>query len=154
MPTGRYHRPPFEEALTAWKAVLKQRGFSTDLEWILEENLCFERDPNSPAGVKLGYQIQFTPSPADAPKVTYHHFAEMDARMVFYRLGESRGQSICIQLFYTWFEPKDQAEGYERQDNLLLSFFPGQKDEIVEITDPQPWRDRGIPGRRPSALDL
>ena len=68
MPTGRYHRPPYEEALDAWKQLLKQRGFSTDLEWILEENLCFERDTGAPAGVKLGYQLKFTPQPADAAK--------------------------------------------------------------------------------------
>ena len=66
MPTGRYHRPPFEEALAAWKEVLKKRGFSTDLEWILEENLCFERDEKAAAGVKLSYQSQLTPQPPDA----------------------------------------------------------------------------------------
>jgi len=113
MPTGRYHRPPYEEALAAWKESLKQHGFSTDLEWILEENLCFERDPQAPAGVKLGYQVQFAPHPPDAAKVTYHHFAEMDARMVFYRLGESRGKSICIQLCDPWLEPKNESDGGE-----------------------------------------
>src|SRR5437773_4493166 len=117
MPTGRYHRPPFEEALAAWKEVLKQNGSSTDVEWILEENLCFETDPGAPAGVKLGFQIQFTPQPPDAAKVTYHHFAEMDARLVLYRLGESRGRSICIQLCDPWLEPKDESEGYLRRDN-------------------------------------
>src|SRR5882672_1564168 len=100
----QYHRPPYEDALSAWKALLKERGFSTDLLWILEENLCFERDPNDLAGVTLGFQTQFTPQPADAAKVTYHHFAEMDARLAFYRLGENRGHSICIQLCDPWRE--------------------------------------------------
>jgi len=154
MPTGRYHRPPYEEALAAWKESLKQHGFSTDLEWILEENLCFERDPQAPAGVKLGYQVQFAPHPPDAAKVTYHHFAEMDARMVFYRLGESRGKSICIQLCDPWLEPKNESEGYERRDDWLLSFYPGQKDEIEEVTDPQRWKDRVIRGRPLSAVDF
>src|SRR5450756_20790 len=78
----RYHRPPFEEALAAWKTFLQQHSFATDLLWILEENLCFEKDPVAAAGVKLGFQTQFTPHPADAAKVTYHHFAESDARVV------------------------------------------------------------------------
>lgn len=154
MPTGRYHRPPFEEALAAWKETLKRRGFSTDIEWILEENLCFERDPKAPAGVKLGYQSRFTPHPPDAPKATYHHFAEMDARMVFYRLGESRNKSICIQLCDPWLEPKDGSEGYDRRDEWLISFYPGQKEEIEEITDSGRWEDRVVRGRPLSAVDF
>src|SRR5438874_8477062 len=154
MPTGRYHRPPFEEALTLWKHVLGQRGFSTDLEWILEENLCFEQDGDAAAGVKLGFQIRFTPHPPDAPKVTYHHFAEMDARMVFYRLGESSGKSICIQLCDPWFEPKDEEEGYIRRDNWLLSFYAGQNEQIEEITDRERWKNRLIRGRPLSAVDF
>ena len=154
MPTGRYHRPPYEEALDAWKQLLKQRGLSTDLEWILEENLCFERDTGAPAGVKLGYQLKFTPQPADAAKSTYHHFAEMDSRLVFYRLGESRGKSICIQLCDPWLEPKSQAEGYERRDDWLISFYPGQQDEIEEISDAERWKNRVIRGRPLSAVDF
>jgi hypothetical protein len=154
MPIGRYHRPPFEEVLTAWKDVLKQKGFSTNLEWILEENLCFENDPRTPAGVKLGYQTRFTPQPADAPKVTYHHFAEMEARLVFYRLGESDRKSICIQLCDPWFEPKEEEEGYLRRDQWLLSFYPGQSEQIEEIADPQRWKERVIRGRPLSAVDF
>src|SRR5262245_45954483 len=105
----RYHRPPYEDVLSAWKELLSRRGFATDIIWILDENLCFEKDPNGPAGVKLGFQTQFTPHPADAPKVTYHHFAEMDSRLVFYRLGASRSRSICIQLCDPWFEPKGET---------------------------------------------
>src|SRR6266699_6028085 len=132
--TGPYQRPPFEDALTAWKAVLKQHGFSTDLLWILDENLCFEKDPIAAAGVKLGFQTQFTPHPPDAAKTTYHHFAEMDARMVFYRLGENRGRSICIQLCDPWLESKDENEGYVRHDECLLSFYPAAAETIEEIT--------------------
>jgi len=76
--TRRYQRPPFEDALAVWRNLLAQRGFSTDLLWILEENLCFEKDPGTPARVKLGFQTRFSPHPPDAAKVTYHHFAELD----------------------------------------------------------------------------
>jgi len=41
----RYQRPPFEDALAAWKELLKENDFSTDILWILDENLCFEKDP-------------------------------------------------------------------------------------------------------------
>jgi len=152
--TQRYHRPPFEDVLKAWKAVLKQRGFSTDILWILEENLCFERDPHAPAGVKLGYQTRFSPHPPDAAKVTYHHFAEMDARLAFYRLGESGGRSICIQLCDPWFEPKTEEEGYLRRDEWLLSFYPGAAEEVEEITDQKRWHERVIRGRPLSAVDF
>src|SRR2546428_1155494 len=138
--TRSYYRPPFEDVLDAWKDLLAQRGFSTNLLWILDENLCFERDPAAPAGVKLGFQTQFTPHPPDAPKATYHHFAEMDARMVFYRLGENRGRSICIQLCDPWLEPKNETEGYLRRDEWLVSFFPGPSQGIEEITEPRRWR--------------
>src|SRR5258708_37662184 len=90
----RYQRPPFEEALEAWKALLKSRGLSTEILWILDENLCFERDEKAQGGVRLGFQTQFVAPPADAPKATYHHFAEAPARMVFYRLGGHRGRSV------------------------------------------------------------
>src|ERR1051325_242940 len=143
----RYQRPPFEEALSAWKQLLKVRGFSTDILWILEENLCFEKDANAAAGVKLGFQTRFTTHPPDAAKATYHHFAEMDARLAFYRLGQSNGRSICIQLCDPWFEPKGESEGYIRRDEWLISLYPGSNDEIEEIADEQRWRERVIRGR-------
>jgi hypothetical protein len=149
-----YHRPPFEDVLGAWKTLLGQRGFSTDLVWILDENLCFEKDPSAAAGVKLGFQTQFAPQPPDAAKTTYHHFAEMDARMVFYRLGENRRRSICIQLCDPWLEPKDESEGYERRDEWLISFYPGPNQEIEEITDPKRWRERVVQGRPLTAVDF
>src|SRR5437773_8369387 len=137
--TRHYQRPHFESALQEWKELLVRRGFSNDVVWILDENLVFENDPASPAGVKLGFQTEFSPHPPDAAKVTYHHFAEMDARLVFYRLGTSRGQSVCLQLCDPWFEPKTEAEGYVRRDEWLASFYPGASDQIEEITDPKRW---------------
>jgi hypothetical protein len=150
----RYHRPPYEEALSAWKSLLARHGFSTDILWVLDENLCFERDTTAPAGVKLGFQTQFTPHPPDAAKTTYHHFAEMDARMVFYRLGDNKGRSICIQLCDPWLESKDENEGYIRHDDWLISFYPGGAELIEEITDPQRWRERVVQGRPLTAVDF
>jgi hypothetical protein len=155
METARsYHRRPFEDVLAAWKGLLGRRGFSTDIVWIIEENLCFESDPDAAIGVKLGFQTQFTPHPADAAKVTYQHFAEMDARLVFYRLGQNRGRSICIQLCDPWFEPKKESEGYVRQDEWLISYYPGPNEEIEEITDPKRWQERVVRGRPLSAMDF
>jgi len=152
--THRFHRPPFEDALEAFKGLLTQKGFSTDIVWILDENLCFEKDPGTPAGVKLGFQTQFTTDPPGAAKTTYHHFAEMDARIVFYRLGSNRGRSICIQLCDPWFEPKNENEGYVRQDDWLLSYYPGGVEEIEEVTDPRRWQERVVRGRPLTAVDF
>ncbi len=150
----RYHRPLFEEALAAWRALLAERGFSTSLTWILDENLCFEKDPAATAGIKLGFQTQFSPQPSDAAKTTYHHFAEMDARLVFYRLGGNRDRSICMQLCDPWLEPKNESEGYIRKDDWLISFYPGGAEEIEEITDAKRWQERVIRGRPLSAVDF
>jgi len=149
-----YHRPPFEHALAAWQSLLGARGFSTEILWILDENLCFERDPKAPGGFQLGFQTEFAPHPPDAAKVTYHHFAEIDARLVFYRLGANRGRSVCVQLCDPWFEPKTEAEGYIRKDDWLTSFYPGSKEEIEEITDPKRWEELVVRGRPLSAVDF
>jgi hypothetical protein len=152
--TRPYNRPPFEDTLDAWKNLLIKGGFPTDILWILDENLCFEKDPSTAAGVKLGFQTAFTPHPHDAPKVTYHHFAELNARMVFYRLGTNQGRSICIQLCDPWFEPKTEDEGYIRRDDWLISFYPGAAEEIEEITDPNRWKMRVVRGRPLTAVDF
>lgn len=150
----RYQRPPFEQALAAWKELLAEHGVPTEIVWILDENLCFEKDPGAPAGVKLGFQTQFTPHPPDVAKVTYHYFAEMTARIVFYRLGSNRGRSVCMLLCDEWFEPKGEAEGYIRHNEWLMSFFPGGQDEIEEVTDERRWKERVIRGRPLTAVDF
>ncbi len=152
--TRRYQCPPFEDALTAWKTLLTENSFSTDLLWILEENLCFEKDPGTPAGVKLGFQTRFAAHPSDTAKATYHHFAEMDARLVFYRLGANAGRSLCLLLCDAWFEPKGETDGYVRRDDWLVSFFPGATEEVEEITDEKRWRERVVRGRPLSAVDF
>jgi hypothetical protein len=150
----RYHRPPFEDALDAWKTLLKERRFSTDILWILDENLCFEKDLNSAGGIKLGFQIQFTADPVDSTKVIYHHFAETDARLVFYRLGANAGRSVCMLLCDEWFEGKKENDGYIRRDNWRISFYPGAPEEIEEVTDPNRWIERVVRGRPLSAVDF
>ena len=152
--TRHYQRPPFEDALAAWKSLLTEKSFSTDLLWILEENLCFEKDPGTPAGVKLGFQTRFAAHPPDAAKVIYHHFAEMDARLAFYRLGANAGRSLCLLLCDAWFEPKVETDGYIRRDDWLVSFFPGTTEEVEEITDEKRWQERIVRGRPLSAVDF
>ena len=150
----RYHRLPFEDILAAWKVVLKERGLPQEIVWILEENLCYEQDEQAPGGIKLGFQVQFTPLPADSAKVTYHHFAETDSRIVFYRLGSSRGRSVCMVLCDKWFEPHAEKEGYLRRDEWLVSFYPGGRDEMEEIADLERWQKRVIKGRPLTAVDF
>jgi hypothetical protein len=150
----RYQRPPFEDALAAWKTLLEEHEYPHEILWVLDENLCFERDPGAAGGMKLGIQTQFTPHPVDSAKVIYHHFAETDARMVFYRLGTCRGRSVCILLCDEWLESKDEAEGYLRRDEWLVSFYPGSSQEIEEVTDAQRWKNRVIRGRPFSAVDF
>lgn len=152
--THHYQRPPFEDALAAWKGVLAKRAFATDLLWVLDENLCFERDRATSAGVKLSFQTRFSPQLPDAAKTTYHHFAELDARLVFYRLGTNRGRSICLLLCDPWFEPKIESEGYIRQDAWAISFYPGGPDDIEEVTDATRWQQRVIRGRPLTAVDF
>ena len=149
-----YRRPPFEDALEAWKTLLKSRGFPLDMIWVLEEILCFERDATTQAGIKLGFQTQFTPHPEGAAKFVYHHFAEMDSRIAFYRLGSSRNRSICMLLCDPWFEPKSASDGYVRQDDWLISFYPGAQDEIEEVTDADRWHARIVRGRPLTAVDF
>lgn len=150
----RHQRPPFEDALAAWKDLLSEHDYSGDILWVLDENLCFEKDPAAAGGVKLGIQTQFTPQPSDSAKVVYHHFAETDSRLVFYRLGTSGGRSVCILLCDEWLEGKSENEGYLRRDEWLISFYPGGSEEIEEVTDPQRWKERVIRGRPLSAVDF
>lgn len=150
----RHQRPPFEDALSAWKELLSEHEYSADILWVLDENLCFEKDPAAAGGVKLGIQTQFTPQPSDSAKVVYHHFAETDSRLVFYRLGTSGGRSVCILLCDEWLEGKSENEGYLRRDEWLISFYPGGSEEIEEVTDPQRWKERVIRGRPLSVVDF
>jgi hypothetical protein len=139
---AKFTRPNLAEALEAWKNMLAERGFKTDITWIFEENLCFEKLQIEPGGFHFGFQTKFTPPPEDALEIAFDHFSESGARLVFYRLGDAPGKSICILLCDSWFEGKNDSDGYLRRDDWKMSFYPGQKDGIEEITDLTRWLRR------------
>lgn len=139
---AKFTRPTLADALDTWKIMLAERGYATDITWIFEENLCFEKSKAEPGGFHFGYQTKFTPPPDDALDIAFDHFSETGARMVFYRLGDVPGKSICALLCDPWFETKSDAEGYLRRDDWKMSFFPGQRDGIEEVTDLTRWLRR------------
>jgi len=141
-PDEPFTRPTLAEALNAWKKLLAERGFATDIIWIFAENLCFEKAPAQPGGFRLGFQIQFSPSHVDALDVAFDHFCETDAPIVFYRLGECCSQSVCILLCDPWFTGKRETDGFFRRNEWQMSFYPGQKGEIEAITELSRWLRR------------
>jgi hypothetical protein len=150
----QYQRPSFDEAFHEWQKVLTGCGCPAECEWILDENLVFEKDAVSASGVKVAYQTAFTLRPANLAQVTYEFFNDFDARMVFYRLGSSRGKSICLLLCDPVFETRGAADGFLRRDDWLISFHPGGKDEIEQITDGERWKNRLVGGRPLSDVDF
>ena len=153
LPTS-INRPSLKVALDAWKQVLAAKVLSTELRWIFEENLCFEKSPAGEGGFHLGFQTKFAPPPEDALDIAFDHFCESDRRIVFYRLGHNLGKSICVLLCDPWFENKNEAEGFQRRDEWRVSFHPGQTDEIEEITDLGRWLRRVKHGRSFHDLDF
>ncbi len=142
-----FTRPTLEEALTAWKQLLAQRGFSTNLLWLFAENLCLERSPVAQSRFHFAFQTRFTPPPEDALDIAYEHFSGTKARLVFYRAGVCRGQSLCILLCDSWFDGKGESEGYLHRDEWHMSFHPALNEEIEEITDLSRWLRRAKHGR-------
>ena len=138
-PVGTLNRPRLPEALVAWEKLLAQRGFATKLLWIFEENLCFEKNSDVPGGIHIGFQTRFSPVPPEALDIAYEHFCESDARIVFYRLGENQGRSVCILLGDSWFNDKTERDGFVIRNEWGVSFHPGQQIEIEEITDLRRW---------------
>jgi len=149
-----FNRPTLNEALDAWKQLLTAKGLSTDSRWIFEENLCFEKSRAAQGGYHLGFQTKFSPPPEDALDIAFEHFGETGKRIVFYRLGDNLGKSICVLLCDSWFENKGEADGFLRRDEWRLSFHPGQSDEIEEITDLGRWLRRVKHGRAFHDLDF
>ncbi len=150
----QFARPSFTVALTEWKALLGQHRLPTELVWIFDENLCFEKDPSAKGGFKLGFQTQITPPPADAEQIAYAHFCDFEARVVFYRLGSHGGKSVCVLLCDGWFESKGETEGFIRRDHWLISFRPGAAGEIEEVTDETRWKRRIVRNRPLHDLDF
>jgi len=135
-------RPALAAALESWNQLLARRGFATDHTWIFQENLCIERSRAEQGGFLFGFQTQFTPPPADAMEIAYGHFSDTGARIVFYRLGEYMGKSICILLCDSWFDSKREGEGFLRRDDWNISFHIGNDDKIEEVTDLSRWLRR------------
>lgn len=150
----KHQRPPFEAALKEWNLILADAGLPTACEWILDENLVFEKDAKSPAGARLGFQTQFTLRPADLAQASYDFFNDFEARIVFYRLGSSRGRSVCLLLCDPVFETRGEADGFVRRDDWLISFHPGSEGEVEEITDGQRWKNRLVSGRPLADVDF
>ncbi|MCX8091291.1 MAG: hypothetical protein N3I86_10250 [Verrucomicrobiae bacterium] len=138
-PTQPVRRPPLSDALAEWKKILAERHFSSELLWIFEENLCFEKKPDVPGGIHIGFQTRFAPVPRGALEIAYEHFCESDARIVFYRLGENRRRSVCLLLGDPWFNDKTERDGFLVRPDWNIAFFPGQPIEIEEITDMRRW---------------
>jgi hypothetical protein len=151
---SHFTRPAFAEAMKEWKNLLAARRFPTELIWIFDENLCYERMATGKDGLKLGFQTQFTPPPRAAEQIAYEHFREFSARIVFYRIGSAQGKSVCLLLCDEWFERRDESTGFVRRDDWLISFRPGEVEEIEEITDEQRWRQRILRERPLHDLDF
>jgi len=92
-----------------------------------------------PGGIHIGFQTKFSPVPPEALAIAYEHFCESDARIVFYRLGQNQGRSVCILLGDSWFNDKTERDGFVIRNEWGISFHPGQQIEIEEITDMRRW---------------
>jgi hypothetical protein len=132
-------RPNLNVLLDDWKKLLVEKGHSSELLWIFEENLCFEQQADVPGGFHISFQTRFAPVPPDALEIAYEHFCESDARIVLYRLGECKGRSVCVLLGDAWFNNKREKDGFVVRNELGISFYPGQKIEIEEINDMRRW---------------
>jgi hypothetical protein len=149
-----FSRPPFEQALNAWKSLLDERRLPTDLVWIFDENLCFEKAAPDKGEVRPAFQMRFTPPPPEAEQIAYDYFCEFEARLVFYRIGTDAGKSICLLLCDEWFEAKGDKDGFIRRDDWLISFRPGGPEPIEEITDESRWKQRLMRDRPLHDLDF
>jgi hypothetical protein len=149
-----FSRPPFEQALQAWRSLLSQRKLPAEVIWVFDENLCFEKDPGAPTGFRLGFQTSFTPPPNEAERIAYEHFAEFDAPLVFYRLGSCAGKSVCVLLCDEWFQNKTDAEGFVSRPEWLMLFRPGPEVEIEEVQDKSRWEGRLLRDRPLHDLDF
>lgn len=147
-------RPALSAALETWKNILADRGFSTDLIWIFQENLCIERSKAEVGGYHFGFQTRFSVIPEDALEIAYDQFCQADGRIVFYRLGSCPGRSVCMLLCDQWFDHQGESDGFVRQDDWGISFHPGQHDDIEEVTDLTRWLHRVRRTRNFHALDF
>jgi hypothetical protein len=132
-------RPALDEAVAAWQDCLSRHGLPTEMLWIFSENICIEPSPTAPGSFRVGFQTRFTQPEDDALDIAYDHFCETSERIVFYRLGTTRGRSVCILLCDPWFEEKSERDGFERREEWKISFRPGHAGDIEEVTDLTRW---------------
>ena len=135
-----FERPALDDVLANWKKILEVRNFPTQMLWLFEENLCFEKSKSPTGGLQINFQTQFTPPPEDALDIAYDHFSSTNARIIFYRLGNCRGKSICVLLCDPWFEVESKL--FLHRHDWKVSFHPGLDDDIEEITDLSRWQHR------------
>lgn len=152
--TPPFTRPPFLEALEAWKALLRQRALPQELVWVFDENLCFEREPQAPQGFRLGFQSLFSPPPADAEQIAYYYFADFQVPLVWYRLGSAGGKSVCLLLCDRWFEGRRESREFVPRLDWGMLFRPGGAEEIEEIRDRARWENRLLRDRPLHDLDF
>ena len=142
MNQAQFIRPPLEEALAAWQQCLARHELPAEPLWIFAENVCIEHSHATPGSFRFGFQTKFSPPPESAMEIAYDQFSRTDARMVFYRLGSCPRGSVCILLCDAWFEEKGARDGFERQDDWGISFYPGFAGDIDEVTDLTRWLRR------------
>jgi hypothetical protein len=147
-------RPSFDEAFAAWKQVLQERGMPTECFWAFDENLCFEADPDVAHNFRLGIQTRFTPTPPDAERMAYDYFTEFEQPLVFYRIGNLHGKSVCLLLCDEWFEKKTKEHGFVWRQDWSIAFRPGENREIPEVAEQSRWENRLIRDRPLHDLDF
>ena len=148
-----FKRPSLAEALDAWKKLLAERGFATDIVWIFAENLCVEKSRAGQGGFRFGFQTRFTPAPEDALDIAFEHFCETTGRWFFTGSENVRANPSAPCCAIRGLS-RSEADGFLRRDEWQVLFYPGQKDEIEEVTDLTRWLQRVKRGRAFHDLDF
>jgi len=134
--------------------LLQHAGWPVDLLWIFSDNLCFEPDAAGRPQEPPAFQVEFTPPPSTAAEDAYTYFAGLNTRLVFYRLGSSKGKSVCLLLCDDWFKTRGEGDGYIVRASGNMAFRPGPAVELEEITDFHRWRRRLVKPRPVHDLDF
>ncbi len=154
MSNQRVQRPDFATAVHEWQALLQRHGLPVELLWLFSDNLCFEADGAGKLRELSAFQIQFTPPPPHAAEDAYNYFAELQTRLVFYRLGSHRGRSVCLLVCDDWFKARGEQDGFVVLDKWNIAFRRGPVLELEEVTDFERWRQRLIKPRPLHDLDF
>jgi hypothetical protein len=147
-------RPMLSEAIEEWKKALARRDHPTDLTWIFEENLCIEPSKMEKGGFHFGFQTKFSNIPPDALEITYDSFCLTRAPIVFYRLGTSGRQSVCLLLCDRSFDDRSETDSFICHDEWQVLFHPGDEHDLEEVTELTRWIRRVKRGRGRHVLDF